>query len=70
MPSGARVEAQRDSNWGLNIYFFAPPGLKGNIEGLCGSYDDNPSNDLYPMGESGITDDRVDYPVNFIQSYR
>ena len=54
MPSGAQVEADLLSAgnpnfqqfWSLDVYVRVFEGNKGRMDGLCGNFDDDSSNDI------------------------
>ncbi len=45
MPSGAYVKIEVH-NWGMNLYTFVPGEDMGKLQGLCGTFDGNPDNDM------------------------
>ena len=71
MPSGTRVRANIVDHYALDVHVFAPSHLRGTIEGLCGNYDGDRTNDLYPKGmDSNSPNDNSSQPRDFSNSYR
>ena len=55
----------------VDIFTYAPSHAKGKVEGLCGNFDGNMDNDLYPKGMNEIDPgDTGERPKTFVESYR
>jgi len=54
-PIGTRIVIKLIHYWGeaMNIDIFMAPKDRNNIDGLCGNFDGNPSNDL--LHRDGVT---------------
>ncbi|CAH1254988.1 VWDE [Branchiostoma lanceolatum] len=64
MSEGSTIRAEVNS-WGLNVYLDTLPIDKGEMTGLCGTWDDNRSND-FTMKDGSLAADTS----QFIQSWR